>query len=101
MMLGEDALDALLAREWLTWIGEAFGASGFGVSGTALVFVFLGALGLFNWTESFKVPAVWLSIMTPVVAVSLPVPVVWRLIGIVATAVAFLFVGLWIYWQRM
>lgn len=99
--LGDDALEHLMNREYLEWTAEAYGASGVGVSGFALFVLFAGALGLFNWSESFKVPAVWLTIMTPLVATALPVPVVWRLAGLVTTALAMLFVGLWIYWQRM
>lgn len=100
-LLGEAAREALFNRNWLKWVGEAFGASGLGVSGVALFVIFGGAVGLFNWSESFKVPAVWLTLMTPLVAATLPAPVVWRLLGIVTTALAMLFVGLWLYWRRM
>lgn len=100
-LLGEAAREALFNREFLRWIAEAFGASGIGVSGFALFVLFMGALGLYNWTETFVVPAVWLVLMAPLVASALPVPVVWRLVGIITTALAMLFVGLWVYWQRM
>lgn len=99
--LGDAAKDALLEREYLRWVAEAYGASGFGVAGFSLIVLFAGALGLFNWTESFKVPAVWLAVTTPLVATALPVPVVWRLIGLMTVAVAMLFVGLWLYWRRL
>jgi hypothetical protein len=99
--LGHAAEDAFFAQDWLQWVGEAYGASGFGVAGTALVVLFAGALGLFNWTESFKVPAVWLALTTPLVAATLPAPIVWRLIGVLTTAVAMLFIGLFIYWRRL
>jgi len=99
-LIGEAAREALLNREWLAWISEAFGVS-VGVSGFATFVLFAGALGLFNWTETFKVPVIWLVLMTPLVAAALPVPVVWRLVGIVTTALAMLFVGLWVYWRRM
>jgi len=100
LTLGDDARDALFNQEYLKWVAEAYGASGFGVAGFSLVILFAGAVGLFNWTESFRVPAVWLTITTPLVAAVLPVPVVWRLAGIVTVAVAFLFLGLWLYWRR-
>lgn len=100
MALGDAAREALLERDYLRWIAEAYGASGIGVSGFALFVLFSGAIGLFNWTESFKVPAVWLVIMTPLVASVLPVPVVMRLMGIISVAVAMLFVAIWVYWQR-
>lgn len=100
-MIGESAREALFNEEWLKWVGEAYGASGLGVAGTALFVLFLGALGLYNWSESFKVPAVWLALTAPLVASALPVPVVWRFVGIITTAVAMLFVGLWFYWRRM
>lgn len=99
--IGDDALDELLDGNWLEWVGEAYGASGLGVSGVALFVLFTGAVGLYNWTESFKVPAVWLALMAPLVAVALPVPVVWRLLGILTVAVSMLFVGIWVYWRRM
>lgn len=99
--LGDEALEALLEREFLRWIGEAYGASGMGTGGVALFVLFAGAIGLFNWTESFKVPAVWLALTAPLLAAALPVPVVWRVMGIVTTALAMLFIGLWVYWQRM
>lgn len=99
--LADPAHDALMDHEFLEWVGEAYGASGVGVGGTALFVLFAGAIGLFNWTESFKVPAVWLALMTPLAAAALPVPVVWRIAGIVTTAVAVLFVGLWAYWRRL
>lgn len=99
--IGEDAREELYDNNFPEWIGEAYGASGLGVSGVALFILFIGAVGLFNWTESFKVPAVWLAIMSPVIAVALPVPAVMRLMGIITVAVAVLFVALWAYWQRM
>lgn len=83
------------------WVAEAFGASGMGVSGFVLFVLFTGAIGLFNWSEGMTVPAVWVVVMTPVVSAFLPVPIVWRLVGMITVAVAFLFVGLWFYWQRM
>lgn len=98
--LGEPARDALSDGDFPEWMAEAYGASGMGVSGFALFVLFAGALGLFNWTESFKVPAVWLALMGPMFAAALPVPVVMRLMGIVTVAVAVLFLGLWTYWQR-
>ena len=101
LQLGDEAKQELLDQNFLKWVAEAYGASGFGVAGFTLLVLFAGALGLFNWTESFKVPAVWLGITTPLVAAALPVPVVWRLIGIMTIAVAMLFVGLWFYWRRM
>lgn len=100
LALGEPAREALLDREWLRWVAEAFGASGIGVSGFALFVLFAGAVGLFNWTETMKVPAVWLVIMTPLVASALPVPVVMRLMGIITAALAMLFMAIWAYWRR-
>lgn len=97
---GDDAREALLEGDFPKWLAEAYGASGLGVAGFTLFVLFAGALGLFNWTESFKVPAVWLAIMTPVVAVALPVPTVMRLMGIVTLGVAMLFVALWAFWSR-
>jgi hypothetical protein len=99
-LIGEAAREALLNREWLAWITEAFGVS-VGAAGFGTFVLFAGALGLYNWTETFKVPAVWLVIVTPLVAFLLPVPVVMRLVGLVTTALAMLFVGLWVYWRRM
>ncbi|MFW5956774.1 MAG: hypothetical protein ACOCQY_05160 [Halorhabdus sp.] len=99
--IGDDAMDELLDGNYVEWIAEAYGAGGIGVGGAALFVLFAGALGLYNWTETFKVPAVWLVLMTPLVATALPVPVVWRLTGLVTTALATLFLGLWVYWQRM
>jgi hypothetical protein len=98
---GDPARDAFFNQEWLQWIGEAYGASGFGAAGTALMFMVAGAIGLFNWTESFKVPAVWLALTTPLLAAALPAPVVWRLLGVLTAAVAMLFIGLFIYWRRL
>lgn len=100
LQLGEAATEEFLDGNFPEWIGEAYGASGLGVSGTMLFIVFTVAVGLLNWSESFRVPAVWLALTTPLVAATLPVPIVWRLIGIITTAVAMLFVGLWVYWQR-
>lgn len=100
-LLGEAAKEALLNEEFLEWVGEAFGAGGLGVGGVALFVVFTGAIGLYNWTETFKVPAVWLVLVSPLIATALPVPVVWRIMGIVTTALAMLIIGLWVYWNRM
>jgi len=99
--LGEDARDELTDGNFPEWLGEAYGDSGMGIEGFALFVLFGGAIGLYNWTESFKVPAVWVVLMAPVVAIALPVPVVWRLMGFVTVALAMLFIGMWIYWQRM
>lgn len=98
--LGAPAREALVEGDFLEWIAEGYGASGIGVSGFALFVLFAGAIGLFNWTESFKVPAVWLALMTPLMAVALPVPAVMRIFGIITVAVAMLFVALWTYWWR-
>lgn len=98
--LGQPAREELIDGNFPEWMGEAYGASGLGVSGFALFVLFIGAIGLFNWTESFKVPAVWLALMTPIMAVVLPVPVIMRLTGIITVAVAMLFLGMWMYWQR-
>ena len=98
--IGQDALDALLDQRWLDWLTMSYGESGLGVSGVALFVLVAGAVGLFNWTESFRVPAVWLALMGPLVALALPVPVRLRLVGLVTVAVAMLFVALWIYWSR-
>jgi len=100
LQLGDSATEALIDGEFVKWVAEAYGASGLGASGTALFVIFIGAIGLLNWSESMRVPAVWLALTTPLVAATLPVPVVWRLIGIITTAVATLFVGLWLYWNR-
>lgn len=100
LALGDDALDALLRRDYLQWIAEAFGASGIGVSGFALFVLFAGAVGLLNWTESFRVPAVWLAITVPLVATTLPAPVQRILTGLVTVAVAVLFLAIWAYWRR-
>lgn len=101
LSLGDTAREALLNREYLTWISEAYGASGIGVGGFAVFVLFGGAIGLYNWTETFKVPAVWLALVGPVVASALLAPVVGRLAGLVTIALAMLFVGLWVYWNRM
>lgn len=99
--VGAAAEEALFNEEFLRWLGEAYGASGLAPSGFTLIVLFIGAIGLFNWTETFKVPAIWLAIVTPLVATTLPVPVVWRVLGIVTTGVALLFVGLYVYWNRI
>lgn len=95
------AMERLLEGDFPWWIGEAYGASGLGVGGVALFVLFGGAIGLFNWTESFKVPAVWLVLTAPLLAAALPVPIVWRIMGIVTVAVAMLFIGLWAYYRRV
>lgn len=100
MTLGEAAYEALNNHEFPRWVAESYGASGLGVAGAALFVIFIPAVGLFNWSESFKVPAVWLSLTTPLLAAALPVPVVWRLIGIITTAVAALFLGIWVWFNR-
>jgi len=100
-MIGEAAEDALLNGEFLSWVAEAWGAGPVGVATFGVFVLALPALGLFNWTESFRVPAIWLILMTPLVATFLPVPVVLRLAGIVTTALAALFIGLWLYWRRL
>lgn len=100
-MIGEPAQDALFNGELMKWIAEAYGAGPVGVPAFALFVLFLPSLGLFNWTESFRVPAVWLVLMTPSIAFLLPVPAVMRLAGLVTTALAMLFVGLWLYWRRL
>lgn len=101
LQIGGDAREALSNRQWPEWVAEAFGASGLGVAGFAALVLFGGALGLLNWSESFKPPAVWLILMTPLVSAVLPVPVVMRVAGIVTTAFAMLFIGLWLYWRRL
>lgn len=98
-LLGEAAQTALENGDYPKWITESY-AVALTVEGVALFTLFGGALGLFNWTESFKPPAIWLSVMTPLIAALLPVPVLWRVLGLVTVAVATLFVGLWLYWNR-
>jgi len=100
MTLGHEAREALFNQQFPKWVAESYAASGIGVAGVALFVMFIPAVGLFNWSESFKVPAVWLALTTPLLAASLPVPVVWRLIGIITTALAGLFIGLWVWFNR-
>lgn len=99
--LGAAARKALFNEEFLRWLGEAYGASGIAPTGFSLFVMFMGVIGIYNWTESFKPPAIWLGLVAPLVAGSLPVPIVWRIIGVVTTAVAMLFIGLYAYWQRV
>lgn len=101
MSIGDPAREALLNQDYLRWVGESFGASGFGISGTALVVIFGGAIGLFNWTESFKAPAVWLALTGPLLAATLPAPIVARVLGIVTLGVAMLFIGLFVWWRLL
>jgi hypothetical protein len=98
--LGATAREALFDGDYPVWVAEAFAASGIGTSGFALFILFAGAIGLMNWSEGFRVPAVWVALMSPLVAATLPVPVVMRLFGVITTAVASLFIGLWIYFGR-
>jgi len=98
--IGGTAREASLNGQWLQWVVEAF-AVGVTSPGFALFVLFGGAIGLMNWSESFKQPAVWLVIMTPLVAATLPVAVVWRILGLVTTALATLFIGLYVYWGRV
>lgn len=98
--IGGAAQDAAANEQWLTWLIEAF-AVGVTAPGFSLFVLFAGAIGLMNWTETLKAPAVWLTIMTPLVAATLPVAVVWRILGIVATALALLFLALYRYWGRV
>jgi len=99
VLIGEAATEAFKRENWLAWVTEAFGVAltnpGFG-----LFVMFAGAVSLFNWTESFQVPAIWLVLVTPLMASTLPVPAIWRLVGLVTTALAALFIGLWLYWRR-
>lgn len=101
LRIGSTAEEELFNRNFPEWVGEAYGASGLGVAGFAALVLFGGALGLFNWSESFKPPAIWLILTTPLIASVLPVPVVMRVAGIATTALAMLFIGLWLYWRRL
>jgi hypothetical protein len=98
-LIGENATTAMQNEQWLSWVSEAYGVS-LTVPGFGAFVLFAGAVSLFNWTESFRVPAIWLVLMTPLIATLLPVPMVWRLVGLITTALAALFVGLWLYWRR-
>lgn len=99
--LGAAGREALFNEQYLKWLAETFGASGLTPAGVSLFVIVIGAVGLMNWSETFKVPAIWIALMSPLVAATLPVPVVWRLLGVVTTALAMLFVGLWVIWSRL
>lgn len=98
--IGGAAREAATNEQWLTWIAEAFGV-GVTVPGFSLFVLFAGAIGIMNWTETLKAPAVWVTIMAPTVAATLPVAVVWRIVGVATTALALLFLGLYVYWGRI
>lgn len=99
--LGAAGRDALFNEQYLKWLAETYGASGLEPAGFTLFVMFIGAIGIYNWTESVRPPAIWLALVTPLIAGTLPVPVVWRVIGIVTTAVAGLFIALYVYWNRV
>ena len=98
--IGGAAREAATNEQWLSWLVESF-AVAVTAPGFSLFVLFAGAVGLMNWTETLKAPAVWLTIMAPLVAATLPVAVVWRILGIVTTAVALLFLALYAYWGRV
>ncbi|MFY4815919.1 hypothetical protein ACOJIV_25010 [Haloarcula sp. AONF1] len=98
--IGGAAEEAARNEQWLDWLIESY-AVGIGVPGFSLFVLFGGALAMMNWTETLKAPAVWLTVMSPLVASTLPVAVVWRILGLVTTALALLFLGLYRYWGRV
>lgn len=98
--IGGAAREAATNEQWLTWLIESF-AVAVTAPGFSLFVLFAGAVALMNWSETLKAPAVWLTIMTPLVAATLPVAVVWRILGIVSTALALLFLALYRYWGRV
>lgn len=98
--IGGAAQEAAANEQWLEWIIESYAVS-VGAPGVALFALFGGALGILNWTESLKPPVVWVTLMAPLVASTLPVAIVWRVLGLVTTGVALLFLALYMYWGRI
>lgn len=58
-------------------------------------------VGLFNWSESWRLPLTWLTLVAPVVAViALPGGLIRLIGGLVTFGVLVMFIGIYYWWGR-
>jgi len=89
--------DYLANGELFNAINCPYAIGGLGITGVGMMVVLTGFVGLYNWSESWTVPLVWLAIVVPSMgATLLPGAVLRRVAGLLTLAVAGLMIGL--YW---
>ena len=83
----------------IDWVVAPYAATGLGVTGFGFFFIAMIGVGMYNWSESFVVPTVWITLMSGVLVTMAPGPLVSRFFGLIVGGVALLFVGL-VYYLR-
>lgn len=72
---------------------------GLPVVGTMLMAI--GFVGMFHWSESWRLPVTWLAIVAPIVAATaLPAGLIRLIGGIVTFGVLLFFIGIYYWWGR-
>jgi len=81
------------------WVVGVHASTGIGLTGFGFFFILTVGVGLYNWSEGFVVPTVWVTLMSGVLVTMVPGPVIGRIFGLIVGGVALLFVGL-VYYLR-
>lgn len=82
------------------WVRCPYIIDGLGEAGFGLFLVGLPFVALFNWSESYTMPLIWLAISVPTLgAAILPGVVIRQIAGLLTAALALLIIGLYI-WLR-
>lgn len=83
------------------WMMCPYTIGGLGLTGFGVFVVALPFVGLKNWSESWRVPMVWLAIAVPSMSsLLLPGSVLRRIAGAITVAFAMLIIGIYWWWGR-
>lgn len=72
-----------------------------GIVAVGTILLVIGFIGLYNWSESWSIPLVWLALVTPLVSMTaLPGGLIRIIAGLATFGVALMILGLYWWWGR-
>lgn len=83
----------------LDWVMCPYTITGIGLQGFGFFLILTVAAGMLNWSESFRLPAVWIVLSAGVLVAMVPAPLVDRIFGFIVAAIFLFFLGV-IYYFR-
>jgi len=84
------------------WLICGYAIGGLGLTGVGAFVVGMGFIGLYNWSESWEVPVVWLATVVPAMAAGFLIPgsLQRRIAGVITVGAAMLLIGIYWWWGR-
>lgn len=92
--------DILSSGDIFEWLSCVFSIDYLGRAGFGLFVLGIPFVGLYNWSESYTLPMIWLAIAAPTISAAfIPGTVARRIAGLLTAAVALLIIGLYIWFR--